>query len=254
MDRAVASAARATHVLIEEVLSAALDEASRDAVTSRVYARQSSYGPRGAHFEAGLFPWEERALAVASFPPGARLLLGGAGGGRELAALTARGFEVIAFEPSDLVDAAAELAAPNARVVRASYAELVRAIEAREGPLAPHVDGIEGVVLGWGSLMHVTSDASRERLLRALRTCCPSGAVIASFWTPSADAKRLRRHIRRGLATFGARAEDGVRFAPHAGFYRPLDRDDLEGLARSTGYAIALYDERECGHAVLRPG
>jgi SAM-dependent methyltransferase len=253
LDRALAAGARAAHVLIEETLAAWLTETERDAVTAEIYGRQSSYGPRGAHFEAGLFDWEERALEVAGSPPGGTLLLGGAGGGRELAALVARGFEVVAFEPSELVEQAASLPLSRATVVRASYADLVRAVEEGSGPLAPHLRAFDGVVLGWTSLMHVTGARSRERLLRAIRACAPEARVLASFWTPASDAASVRARVRRALSRLGARAEPGLRFAAHAGFYQPLDRDALEALARATGYRVALYEERGAGHAVLAP-
>lgn len=254
LDRAIQKGARGAHVLIEETLAALLDEAERDAVTAHVYARQSSHRPHGANFRAGLFEWEERALAAAAFPPGGRLLLGGAGGGRELRPLLDQGFEVVAFEPSELVRDAQALALERATVVRASYADLVRAVHRGEGPLAPHLRPFDGVILGWGSLMHVTRASSREALLVALRTLAPRAKVIASFWVRADDAPTLRRGIARGLARLGARSTDRVRFAPHAGFYHPFDRAEIEALARASGYTIELYDERGAGHVVLAPG
>lgn len=256
LDRAAQAGARAVHVLVEEGLKALLDEPERDAVTALVYGEQRSYRPRGVTFEAGLFEWEERALERAAFPVGGRLLLGGAGGGRELAALLERGFEVVAFEPSDLVEAAAELARqhPRARVVRAAFVDLVAAVEARRGPLAEHVARpFDGVVLGWVSFMHVTAESRREALLRALRVVAPGAVVLLSFWPRRPERGRLRPALSRALGYLGRGAEPDLRFAAHAGFYRALDREGLEALAARTGYRVELYDERGAGHALLAP-
>ena len=89
----------------DELLLAWIPPAERVALTAALYAGQSTYLPGGPRFEGGLFAWEERALEA--FPRSGRVLLGAAGAGRELGALVARGFEVVAFDPCQpFVDAA----------------------------------------------------------------------------------------------------------------------------------------------------
>ena len=105
------STVRLAALLRTELLLAGADAPTRDAVNALVFSAEDTYAPGGPTFTRGLFAWEREALAHPAFPRGGRLLLGGAGGGRELVALAAMGYTVDAFEPAGALLAA--LAAQN---------------------------------------------------------------------------------------------------------------------------------------------
>ena len=62
-DRGAWALVRVAEAVRDEVLRARLSVAEQEALTLECYARSTTYGPGGSAFEAGLFPWEELALA-----------------------------------------------------------------------------------------------------------------------------------------------------------------------------------------------
>src|SRR5438270_449763 len=122
--RGLGSAHRALRALFEiegkiadRAVCLLLDPARRDAVTVWAYERQPHYLPSGRWIDDGLYSWERAIVTAPPFPGSGCLLLGGAGGGRELGELCALGYSVTAFEPTDaLVEGARAVAVnhPNA--------------------------------------------------------------------------------------------------------------------------------------------
>jgi hypothetical protein len=265
VDRAVHSTVRLAALVRSELLLAGLSAVEREAVNAAVFSAEDTYAPGGPAFAQGLFAWERETLATAPFPASGRVLLGGAGGGRELAGLCALGYEVVAFEPAPaLADALAGVAAnhPRARALRGSYADLVRAVGGGGGPLAALVgERFDGVVLGWASLSHLTDPAERAALLATLRTLAPRAPVLLSYLGPDDDGRAngrveaLRAPLRRGIARLARRAPaaEGVGFMPGAGFYQRLGASEVEALAGGAGYEVALHEREPYPHALLRP-
>src|SRR5512146_3335463 len=72
-------------VIVEEVVRAFVED--RDAATAEVYEGTARYRPGGDIYGGGLFAWERALIASEHFPRTGRVLLGAAGGGRELAGL-----------------------------------------------------------------------------------------------------------------------------------------------------------------------
>ena len=260
IDRGAWYAYRATEIVRDELLRAFVDEALRDRVTARAYARQSGYLPGGARFEEGLFAWEERALSAPPFPAAGRVLLAAAGGGRELAALLARGLSVTAFEPSDFLRAGAVEVARgrDARVLAGAYGDLPDAVLGR-GPLASLRDEhYDAVVLGWGSLTHLTRREEHEQTLSAVRALAPTAPVLLSFFLRKEDARGksvvLRRALRRAFGALGGRdAPDGVGYEQGGGFVYWFTALEIHELAMATGYRVDALDLSSFPHATLVP-
>ena len=219
----------------------------REAINQILWGRESRYLPGGGVFERGLFECEQRVITEPPFPQAGRILLGGAGGGRELLELCRRGYDVVAFEPSDLCEGARQVVSsfPNSAVIRASYRDLVTAVQEHAGPLAAHVlnASFDAVIFGWGSFYFVFADERRE-VLRAARTAAPEGPLLLSYGEQQ-DAEngrldRLRPIIRLICKMLGAPSArvpgDLFRFGfGHIGF-----QDDLKDLAEASGYRV-LY-------------
>jgi hypothetical protein len=230
--------------------------ARHETVTAWVFGRQKRYLPGSDFFQQGLFPWEMAMLRTDPFPSRGRLLLGGAGGGRELAALLELGYRVVAFEPSALSEAALVVArrAQDAEVHIASYRDIVHLMSGERTALArAFEEPFDGIVLGWGSLSHVTDSAVRHRLLPALRTLAPGAPILCSFLLLRESATRTRAQRIR-LRLRGRRVDPNLRFWPDLGFVRPFTCEEISNLARSAGYNVAAFEEAPYAHALLVPG
>jgi len=250
--------------LHEELMIAWTTPAQRSAITAAIYASQKAYVEGGITFRKGLFPWEERLLASPLFPRGGHLLIGAVGGGREIAALVARGYQISGFEPSDLFDHAQEIARREGRVTvaRGAYSDLIDAAAGRPSPLSGLVRGsaFDAVILGWGSLSHILDRREREALLEALRSVAPGAPVVLSY-LPFHQVRRTGRiargrlGLRRTLTRSGAEHQDeeALHFSPWAGFSVGFTEDDLRQLAAAGGYRVALLDVKEYPNAVLVP-
>lgn len=226
-------------VLLGRALCRLVPPELHDEVTRRVFDDAPGWGPGGQEFEKRLFSWEEEFLAAAQ--PGL-ILLGGAGGGREIAGLAAMGRDVVAFEPSDLVESAdataRRLGLPA--VLRAAYQDLPSAVDGR-GPLAGvPFDAVAAVVLGWGSFCHLTTRRARIEVLRALRALAPLAPVLYSFNWRGADHRPYADRAR-------------LRFDPELGFFAALQWPDVHHEAAAAGYRVQHARDEPTPHAWLLP-
>lgn len=262
MDRAIRRGQTLVSRVREEIFLSWVPPSLRESVTFRIYEQ---YSPQSGdkcsqEYPRELFTWEQELFTLEPFPTRGRVLLGAAGGGRELRWLADRGYEVLAFEPSDLVKDAAQVAAsrPKTRVVRASYRELVLGLESGDGPLAePCAEGsFDAVILGWGSLSHVCESLERARLFDALRHRWPTAPIFVSFFLRRGEAENLvpvRLRLRRFFSFLGApgRPANGLRFFHESGFAYAFTVDEIRQLASDSGYSIARLQEAPYPHAVF---
>lgn len=154
-------------------------------VDERFYHRNAPY-KTDAHNLRGLFTWEEQAIGEA-FGGCRRILVLGAGGGREVLALARRGHEVTGYECNPaLADFAAEF------LPRQDCAARVHYLPRDAAPPAPD-EPYDGIILGWGAYMLIPGRAHRVDLLRRLRALVhPGGPILLSFFTRAGDGPRVR--------------------------------------------------------------
>lgn len=260
-DRLMADLHLAEAVLRDELLWSCIPREARASWTLEAYARGRGYKRGSSEFERGLMDWEELLLARPEIPKRGRVLVGGAGGGRELRCFAERGYGVTAFEPCEALAREAEVVAarfPGARVLRGEYADLA-GVALRRGPLSSLAeDGPYAlVVLGWRSLSHVLEERERLDLAAALRRVAPGAPVIASFLPRRLvrDAGRKRQLLRRALQAFGApsRPPPGAAFILHAGFAVGLSPEDLHRMAAAGGYVAEVRETASEGIALFTP-
>jgi len=261
--RALDALNRAQEIVRDELLFGYLPPEERTKLTFDVYAETSSYLEGGELFVQGLFPWEAALLANERVPRAGRVLLGAAGGGRELLALLARGYEVTAFEPVQpfFESARAVARGTNALVLKGSYADLVRRAHRESGPLEAVQGPFDLCLLGWGSLSHLNGAGDAIEVLRAFRVLAPAAPVLTSFWgaismmpTKVGRATKLRRAMRRMVGLLGGRPfHPGLTFLPDVGFMHTFTKGELADICAHAGYELALFDENDYPHALLVP-
>jgi hypothetical protein len=202
------------------------------------------------HNRHGLFAWEEASLRDC-FPPSGRLLVTAAGGGREVLALAARGYEVDGFECNPgLVAYATDLLA------RDGVAATVRLLPPDRAPAAggPY----DGAIVGWGSYMLVPGRARRVAFLRELRALLPPGApILLSFFTrePGTPRHRIVAAVARVVRRLrgGEPIEVGDDLTPN--YLHPFTEPEIASELADGGFRIARFrpqgaDRYETGFAI----
>jgi SAM-dependent methyltransferase len=239
---------RRVHQLVSGAALAGLAPAALRAVTVRAYRNVASYQ------SSGLFAWEEPWFRADLPAPPARILVGAAGTGREVAWLDARGYTTVAFDPvaeavaearqrTDVPGCLAFLEGGFEEVI-APAGEEPGAVVRQIADLAPY----DAVLLGWGGINHLPRPAARRDLLCRLRELCPAGPVLLSFWLrdPGADEPsrpwRLGWQLGAWLAgrPVGDQAEVvGDMFVSHAGYAHRFSEAEIRALAEASGYVVA---------------
>jgi hypothetical protein len=261
--RATLKLHRAQEILRDELLFAYLPAAARAAFTVESYEPERNYLPGGVVFETGLFDWEKALLDGPLLPRSGRVLLGAAGGGRELLGLAERGYTISAFEPAaTLLEGARQVARdfPGSQVLRGTYADLCQLAKGRGGPLAALNRDVELVWLGWGSISHLTAPDEPLELLRALRTLLPGRPVVLSYLPRGTEAskgrgaRKLREALRRTFGRLGgADVPEGLECYTLGGFCYTYTEAEFLELAKNAGYRPLVHRFEPFPHAVLAP-
>ena len=240
----------------------ALHVATNDAY----YEHERTYSD-DAYQRSGLFDFERAAIDRYVPAPPARVLVHGAGSGREVLALGEGGYAVDAFEPVPAMVARANtlLADTAVRVERATL---------QEWGAGGGTDSYDAIVTGWGMWIHILHHDERIAALRAFRRACPAGTLLLSFlrmhpWTdatappppplpvhpePNGRMERLTRGIMRRRLLRLPPIERGTDWIEGSYIHR-VSEAELREEAALTGWRIAYY-ERDVdvyGHAALTP-
>jgi hypothetical protein len=236
---------------VSALLSHALTLEQKAELTVHLYAMQHA---RSHRQQPGLPAWELAWFSAQLPPPDARILLGGAGAGREAAWLNAAGYRVDAFEPAaSCAESLRASVGSRGESVVASYADLIEARLRRQQhhAIARFAERqYDAVLLGWSSLTHVLGQAAREELLRVCAALCPAGPILASFYCSDGAASTRGSRANVLGATVGMRLasargrepanEPGDDFFPHAGFAHTSTPAEIEHLATAIGRPLLL--------------
>ena len=223
-----------------DFLLAALPHEERAAFSALVYERSRFYySSRRDNF---VFDWEERFISEFFPPSPARIVVGGAGGGREAVTLAERGYEVAAFEPLAPFLAHLKQVVPPASLLaaeQAGYEDLVAGLLSLDA-LAP----FDAIVAGWGSISFLFDEGTRAALLPKFRALCPSGPVLVSWYRDRRpQACRARRMFQTALTSAGLKHRArGEVFEPHNGFLYTYPDDEIPRLAAAAGYRVLATD------------
>ena len=219
------------------VVTAAVGDGVLGAYSDLAHGNTPVYDAASPQFRESLFGWEEEMIRQV-FPaaPG-RVLVGGAGGGREAFQLAARGYEVVAFEPSlVLAGSMADRARQLGSAVRAFLGryEDLPTVRTPDGRSVVDLGGMrkwDAALIGWTSYSHLRRSTDRSAALKAM-AALTDGPVVASFYTRPATP--VRGGLRGRLDTLGRRT-GGDAFSPYIGFYHWSSPDELANEVKAAG-------------------
>jgi SAM-dependent methyltransferase len=224
-----------------------------------VYGSHGEYVSGSVNFRDELFPWETQAIRDYFPPPPARVLIGGAGGGREAFALARMGYEVVAFEPSKgLVRSMADNISEGLRVdvYRSAYELLPILLDPRvDTPTASlkRMKPFDAAILGWGSFTHIRTP---ERRLQALASFgeVTNGPILMSFLSRVGHIQRLPQILSR-VSPIPMCYDRGDEFRLQMGYIHFFNRGELLELADRAELRVECYYDGlvHSAHAILVP-
>ena len=221
-----------------------LDRKSLHAIDQYCYQMWAEYRT-SEHNLRGLNNWEHLILDK-YFPSHSRLLLAGAGGGREVIALSKMGYHVDGFEcHAGLCKFANEL------IEKEQLAAHVALVARDECPVSNDV--YDGLIVGWGAYMLIQGRDRRIAFLQKMRANVSIDApILISFYARNLTQRRfrvimatgniLRRLLNRPLLELG----DGL--APN--FVHYFSREEVSAELKEAGFTLTYFDDAEYGHAV----
>lgn len=193
----------------------------------------------------GLLSWERDALDR-FFGGAERLVVTSAGGGREMYTLLSEGYDVMGFECNEKM-----VRAGNDLLREAGFGE--RLLPAPPD-LWPDLPGLyDGVIVGWGSYIHIRGRAKRVEFLRQARAHVVAGSpLLVSFYAREGDSVYFRivaavagalRRIRRDEPV-----EIGDSLVPnYAHFF--TEQEIREEMAEA-GFEMVSYETDEYARSV----
>ncbi len=250
---------------LEGILGAAalscLTPSELSALTRQLYARG---GPGRVD---DLHPWESDWFAFGLPSAPSKILVGGAGSGREARHLQSRGHKVFGFDPVLKFLREADLP-QQVSLVRGSYEALVNPHGEPEHSFVEWVEShspYDAVLLGWVSFTHLPDARTRQALLQRLTRLCPDGPILVSFWLQSEGrgAGRPRGRLWDATGRLAARLRRNVISAEpgdlmtHRGFVHLFTESELRQLAARANLSLDPLGARglyaTCPHVTLRP-
>jgi hypothetical protein len=200
-------------------------------------------------FRNRLFRWEEQVTARVFPKAPARLLIGGAGGGREAFAWAEAGYDVVAFEPARSLVASLVAHTDGRRITSlvGGYLDLPR-LRPLDGDVVVDLSSaapFDVAVFGWTSYSHMRGRDTRVRSLRQM-AALTMGPVVVSMFVHQRRSERAGDGWSRLGRRLGFR-ETGDAFSPAVGFYHWSTREEVEAEIAEAGLEIidASYDDRD---------
>jgi hypothetical protein len=227
---------------------------------AQIRARTARYyegGQRGGHIDyathrynrSGLERWEQDAVAGWFPPPPARVLVYGAGGGREVLALAGLGYDSDAFECHP------RLVAAGNRLLAAECVPARITPLPEDQPPPVGLSPCDAAIIGWSTYSHVQGRHARVALLRGLHDACsPHAPLLLSFFDRTRENFHFDIAATVGTAARRLRGLEPVEEGDVLGhtwihmFSQNSLRDELAG----GGWELYHYAAHDVAHAVAR--
>jgi hypothetical protein len=210
-----------------------------------VYYDQEKMYCHDAYNRRGFWAWEQE-MVDSYFQPCKRILVGSAGGGREILALARRGYAVDGFECNPTFVAYA-----NALLEKEGLPPSVRHVARDATPKA--TAAYDGIIVGWSGYMLIQGRARRIAFLRQLRTLTRDGApLLVSFFARTGIERRFKVITAIGNAfrhLLGReRLQLGDDLDPNYVHY--FTKAEIASEFEAAGFGLAYFGTRGYGHAV----
>ncbi len=235
--------------LPEQAWLAVLRDAELQAITDRFY--RSDGHLRQREYNLGGLNFLEARLAREHFAAVGRVLVLGAGAGREAFGLAREGFAVDAV---DCNPALLEAAAAWAEALDGDARARLRLLQRAPGDLTGLEAGYDAVLIGLGAYTHVVGRPARVALLEGLATLAgPEAALLLSFYGTRGGGRGWLLGATRALA----RVARNPRIPePHERLGDTYDRwfapGEVEGELAAAGWRPVEAAERGLRYLVAR--
>jgi SAM-dependent methyltransferase len=236
--KALSLAARRLESLWQAVWLGWLDADDLNGITWSHYMGTSGFEAEPFNVHQGLWPWEADA-SQRHFKDCKRVLVAGAGGGREVIALARLGHQVTAFDFSRSLTAAC-----SSNLEKAGCSAVV--LDAPPDGLPADLGIHDAVLIGRGFYHHIPGRMRRVAFLQSCRACVAVGApvILSDFFTRSAGSRFHRRtrqiaNVVRRLRGEGEGAELGdwlTNCMQHA-----FTREEIEQELVDAGFCLETY-------------
>ena len=248
-DRWLDRAVRLMKIIHEGFWLGCLSPDELNAVTTEHFDHSRSHSSN-THNRSGLFEWEQNALDE-FFHARSRVLVAGAGGGREVLALRQSGFEAEGFECSPaLVDASHRI-----------FDELADSdylVHCPPDSVPPGPPTYDALIVGWTVYTHIPTKERRIRFLDALRRrALPHAPLLISFFTRQGCHSIddiLAYRLAKVCSVFGRARGEPLEIGDHISFARYehlFTQDELVEELKDSGFEVAHFaQEADFGYAV----
>lgn len=224
-------------------------------ITWSYYVSKSGFESEDFNIQQGLWSWEADAVRN-YFKDCKRVLIAGAGGGREVIALVRLGHEVTAFDFSPYLTTGC-----RRNLEKAGYSALV--LDAPPDGLPEGLGMYDAVLIGRGFYHHIPGRKRRIAFLKACRACLKVGdpIILADFFTRDANSRFYLRtqtiaNIIRRLRNYSERVEFGdwlTNTMQHAFIRDEIEQEFLEAGVTPEIYMVSPFsEESHLAHAVGR--
>jgi hypothetical protein len=217
-----------------------------DAITAEYYRQSLEYASE-QHNLRGFFDWEA-PVVHRYFKAVSRILVAGAGGGREVIALRRDGFQAEGFEC-------------NAALVRASEA-LFAQVGEPQGVIFSATNSVpsgppiyDGLIVGWSAYTHIPTRRRRVAFLQGMRQrTLPGSPVLLSFFTR--ETASPDEAIAYRTACLCRLLSRGRKETPELGdhltwsYAHYFVRAELEEELRASGFCLVQFNDRGDSYAV----
>jgi SAM-dependent methyltransferase len=196
--------------------------------------------------QSGFWPWEAEAIDR-YFSESQSILIGAAGGGREMIALSQRGYQVVGFDCfPDFISSSDSIFASLGLDTRLTLAE------------PDHVPAELGVydsgIVGWSGYSHICGSSRRVNFLREFRSHLKAGGpLLLSFFALPADSYQFK------LVYYVARVVKAIRLSREKVepgdilidmFFHYASEDEVRREMDEAGFKTVHFSLHSFGHAI----
>lgn len=230
---------RASSAIYQGAWLGSLDAEQITDITLIYYTEKAVHWNADQWASTGLKPWEA-GVVENRFKDCRSVLVGSAGGGREVLALAERGFDVFAFEcsPSMVETARARMLTGNAtaKIVQAAPDEV------------PQLGTFDGAIVGWGGYMHIVGSQKRITFLRGFRSQVRDGSpLLVSFLTRQDESRMLSTIAKVGSAIRRLRGKPPVELGDELTkrYAHLFTRAEIERELAQAGFRLDDFSDRD---------